>query len=71
MFEAENNISDHLPLFVICGNKNDLTGRRAVDEDEGRKYASKKKARFHEVSAKENSGILEMFAEIASLCEDK
>jgi len=57
-----------MPVFAICGTKIDLSGRRAVEEEEGKKLASKKKARYYEVSAKENTGVLEMFGEIASLC---
>jgi len=60
-----------MPMFVICGTKADLTGRRTVDSGEAKKFAQRKKARYYEVSAKENTGITEMFSEIASICTGK
>jgi len=47
-------LTEKLPLFILCGTKADLEDRRSVEESEGKKYASKKKARYYEVSSKES-----------------
>ena len=55
------------PKMFLCGTKADLTGKRSVTEGDARSWASSKKMRYYEVSAKENKGVTEMFGEITSM----
>ena len=45
------------PLVFVCGAKKDLSGRRDVSESDARSWASSKKFRYFEVSAKDNKGV--------------
>ena len=53
------------PLYVIVGNKTDLSASRQVPEAEGRRLAEKHGAVFAEVSAKTSDGISRLLATIA------
>jgi len=51
-------------ILAIVGNKAELTDEQEVSESEGERYASKHRAIFKGTSAKENTGIDELFENI-------
>ena len=54
--------------IIICGNKIDLKDKREVSYEEGEKFSEEKKMDFFEVSAKEETNLLNMlFSSVASL----
>ena len=54
--------------IIICGNKIDLKDKREVSYEEGEKFSEEKKMDFFEVSAKEETNLLNMlFCSVASL----
>ncbi|EZA50452.1 Ras-related protein RabJ [Ooceraea biroi] len=62
--ELRQNVEETLVLAVI-GNKSDLTTKRQVDGEEGRKYATEIGATYHETSVLHNEGIETVFLTIA------
>ena len=52
-------------ILAIIANKYDLLEKEQVDEEEAREYAAKINAMFAVTSAKNNSGINDLFIEIA------
>ena len=55
------------PTVIVCGTKKDMGGRRDVSGADAKSWASSKKFRYTEVSAKDGSGIEEMFKELVSI----
>ena len=53
-------------ILGVVGNKNDLYEERAVEEEEGQKYAEEIKASFFETSAKDHETIENLFL---GICE--
>ncbi|XP_076240535.1 ras-related protein RabJ [Calliopsis andreniformis] len=51
-------------ILVVIGNKSDLRNERQVDTEEGRIYATKIGASYHETSALHNEGIENVFLTI-------
>lgn len=51
-------------IIVLCGNKSDLFEQEAVSGEEARKWALVRQIPFFETSAKNSTGIKEMFFEI-------
>ncbi|XP_039290502.1 intraflagellar transport protein 27 homolog isoform X2 [Nilaparvata lugens] len=61
--------SSHRPLAqALIANKIDLTARRFVTEEIGRKMADKYDFQYFETSAKENQGIEDVFIRFAKEC---
>jgi len=58
--ELQRNIDEALVL-VLVGNKSDLMNQRTVDPEEGRKYATKIGASYHETSALHDEGVEQVF----------
>ena len=54
-------------MLVLCGNKSDLFDREAVPPEEAKKWALVRQLNFFETSAKNSSGITEMFNEIGKV----
>ena len=52
-------------LKFLVGNKIDLVSEKQVSVQTGYSYAQQIKANFKEVSAKDNTGIVELFTDIA------
>jgi small GTP-binding protein len=52
-------------ILIIVGNKSDLTDEEEVDEDTARKFAEDLNAMFFTTSAKNYSGICDLFIQIA------
>ncbi|XP_006617393.1 ras-related protein RabJ-like isoform X1 [Apis dorsata] len=63
--ELRRNVEEVMTLVVI-GNKSDLTKERQVDAEEGRVYATKIGASYHETSVLQNEGIKNVFLAIGS-----
>ncbi|KAK2580443.1 hypothetical protein KPH14_006186 [Odynerus spinipes] len=63
--ELKRNIEGQMVLAVI-GNKSDLVKDRQVDAEEGRTYATKIGATYHETSVLYNEGIESVFLAIAN-----
>lgn len=63
--ELRQNVEEALVLAVI-GNKSDLTDKRQVDGEEGRKYATEIGGTYHETSVLHNEGIETVFLTIAT-----
>jgi len=61
--ELRVNISDDIVMAVV-GNKMDLQKVRTVPRDRAKEFADSINAQFHEVSAKDNQGVNEMFVDI-------
>jgi small GTP-binding protein len=67
------SLNDNLPssvLLFLTGNKSDLESSRKIPIDDGQEKAAAIKAHFAEVSAKDGSGIEELFVLVASTCLD-
>ncbi|XP_043664135.1 ras-related protein RabJ [Vespula pensylvanica] len=62
--ELKRNVEEQMVLTVI-GNKSDLFNDREVDSEEGRFYATKIGATYHETSVLHNDGIENVFLAIA------
>ncbi|KAL2725130.1 ras-related protein RabJ [Vespula squamosa] len=62
--ELKRNVEEQMVLTVI-GNKSDLFNDREVDSEEGRYYATKIGATYHETSVLHNDGIENVFLAIA------
>jgi len=52
-------------ILALCGNKSDLIEEEKVDEEEARNYAKEINAIFYPTSAKNDSGITDLFLQIA------
>jgi GTPase SAR1 family protein len=52
-------------IIALAGNKSDLASARKVDADEAREYAQSVGAFFVETSAKADSGVSEIFTQVA------
>jgi small GTP-binding protein len=64
-------LRDNLPtkvLLFLVGNKSDLEDARTVTVDEGQEKAAEMGGVFAEVSAKDGSGIEELFVMIGTAC---
>lgn len=62
--ELQQNVEEPMVLVVI-GNKSDLTHQRQVNDEEGRNYATKIGAMYHETSVLHNEGIESVFLAIS------
>ncbi|KAI4476422.1 PREDICTED: ras-related protein RABF2b isoform X1 [Polistes canadensis] len=65
VMELKRNVEEQMILAVI-GNKSDLFKDRQVDAEEGRTYATKIGATYHETSVLHNEGIENIFMTIAN-----
>jgi small GTP-binding protein len=68
------SVKDNIPgdvLFFLVGNKSDLEDSRQVSVDEGQEKATAISAAFSETSAKDGSGVDELFVMVGSACFDK
>lgn len=54
------------PKIYIVANKKDLVDKRAVAPEQLISYASKEGLKFYEISAKDGTGIKEMFQEVCT-----
>lgn len=63
--ELKRNVDGQMVLIVI-GNKSDLIKDRQIDTEEGRTYATKIGAIYHETSVLHNEGIESVFLTIAN-----
>lgn len=67
---ATNHISDFSPLLCVVlylvGNKSDLSSLRQVPRQKAVEFARDVGAYFVEISARDNTGVEQLFAEIAS-----
>lgn len=60
-------------ILAVVGNKTDLLDeikdekKEIVSESEVRKFAKSKGAVFYKTSAKDNSGLVEMFSELCMI----
>lgn len=63
--ELQKNVDDPMVLAVI-GNKLDLMEERQVDAEEGRVYATKIGASYHETSVLQSDGIENLFLSIGA-----
>lgn len=61
--ELQRNVEEAMVLVVI-GNKSDLVQQRQVNDEEGREYATKIGAAYHETSVLHNEGIEAVFMAI-------
>ncbi|XP_029052386.1 ras-related protein RabJ-like isoform X1 [Osmia bicornis bicornis] len=61
--ELRRNVEEAIVLVVI-GNKSDLIKERQVDAEEGKVYATKIGASYHETSVLQNEGIENVFLDI-------
>ena len=55
------NINMSEVIFTLVGNKNDLSDKREVNEEEAKKYAEEHDFIFQEVSAKTGDGFSDLF----------
>ena len=60
-YESLSNINKEEAIFILVGNKIDLTEERKVKEDEAKKYADEHNYIFQELSALTGEGIQELF----------
>ena len=60
-YESLSNVNKEEAIFVLVGNKIDLTEQRQIKEEEGKKYADDHNYMFQEVSALTGDGIQELF----------
>jgi small GTP-binding protein len=68
------SVQDNIPgdvLFFLVGNKSDLDDSRHISVDQGQEKASAINASFSETSAKDGTGIDELFVIVGSACFDK
>ena len=59
------NNGEEVRIIILIGNKSDLYDKEEVDENEAREYAKKIGAKFILTSAKNDSGINELFKYVA------
>ena len=52
-------------ILALCANKSDLIDEEKVDEEQARNYAKEINAMFYPTSAKNDSGITDLFLQIA------
>ena len=64
MEEAQTHGHEEM-VIVIVGNKCELDKEREVPFHKGKEFASRSKALFFEVSAKENIGVQDLFYKVA------
>ena len=57
--------------LVVVGNKVDMEDKRQISTDEGRECAERLSVPFFEVSAKDGTGLNELFLKVAKLVEEK
>jgi small GTP-binding protein len=67
---VRDNLQTKVLLFLV-GNKSDLEDSRAIAIDEGQDKAAEMGAAFAEVSAKDGSGIDELFVMVATACVEQ
>ena len=60
-YESLSNINKEEAIFILVGNKIDLTEERKVKEEEAKKYADEHNYIFQELSALTGDGIQELF----------
>ena len=60
--------ADGQPIFAVVGNKFDLYESREVNDDEALEFAKSIRAIFQYTSAKNSSGINELFFNIGNKC---
>ena len=68
------DVKDNCPSDVkiyLAGNKNDLYEKQEVSRKEGQKLATDHELNFYETSAKENTGIPELFKHMATQMANK
>ncbi|EGC34956.1 Rab GTPase [Dictyostelium purpureum] len=58
--DINQNTQDGM-IIILVGNKSDLASQRKVTFEQGQQMAEQLKTKFLEVSAKENSGITQVF----------
>lgn len=63
--ELQRNVEEPMVLVVV-GNKSDLIHQRQVDDEEGRNYATKIGATYHETSVLHKEGVEAVFLAIAT-----
>ena len=51
-------------MLALAGNKNDMYEQEEVEENEGKEYAKEINAIFQKTSAKESTGIEDLFIKI-------
>ena len=51
-------------MLALAGNKNDMYEQEEVEENEGKEYAKEVNAIFQKTSAKESTGIEDLFIKI-------
>ena len=68
--EIEKNSSDNA-LRILLGNKNDLSQKRVIDNNEGFEFAKKNKMDFIETSAKNSSNVEKAFFNLAKKVVNK
>jgi GTPase SAR1 family protein len=68
--EEVRDVVDDIVL-IVCGNKIDLTGRRAVDGIDAAAFATDANAAYGETSAKTGAGIEQLFATVVREVSDK
>lgn len=64
--ESMYEMTNQIPLTIL-GNKADLAAERQISDDDIRAFASKYKAPFKLVSAKQGAGVRETFNEISRM----
>lgn len=66
---VQESTSKHI-ILAICGNKSDMFEKEEVEEEEGKNYANELQAIFKLTSARNESGIDDLFMAIANkLCD--
>ena len=64
-FEQQTKLNaDGNPIFAVVGNKYDLFNDQQVKDEEGKEFAKKINAFFQVTSAKNNTGVNELFEKI-------
>ena len=64
-YEQQTKLNaDGEPIFAVVANKYDLFHQQQVNDEEGKEFARKIKGIFQPTSAKENTGIDELFQKI-------
>ena len=66
-----NLVRENLPknaIIYLVGNKNDLLGKEAVKEEEAKEYAKQQNIFYWIISAKNSTGIDELFEDIGKKC---